>query len=114
MTAFEKGSKHLLYRILRLVTQDQTEHNAFRFVYHRTLNQIKDQILEMTAERDSDVRYALVFATMFGDKASPGSSMKMFVGAVDALIENPAAELSILCAQRDFEELPEVVNIIVK
>lgn len=112
MTPFEKGSKHLLFRIMRLVTEQQTEHGAFRFVYHRTLNEIKDQLLEMCP--GEELRYAIVFAGMFGDKASPGSSMKMFSGAVDALIQEPGAELSILCQPRDYTELPEVVNIIVK
>lgn len=111
MSAFDKGSKHLLFRIIRLVTEQQTEHNAFRFVYYRTLNEIKDKLLEIY---DNDMRYALIFSIMFGEKEAPAASMKMFAGAVDALIENPAAELSILCQPRDYEELPEVVNIIVK
>lgn len=111
MTAFEKGSKHLLFRIMRMVTEQQTEHGAFRFVYHRTLNEIKDKLLE-TAE--GDMKYVLIFTTMFGDTASPGSSLKLFAGAVDALIQNPDAELSILWQPRDYTELPEVINIIVK
>lgn len=111
MTAFEKGSKHLLFRIMRLVTEQQTDHSAFRFVYHRTLNEIKDQLLELYKD---EMRYALVFSIMFGDKDSPGSSMKMFAGAVNALIEEPGADMSILCQPRDYTELPEVVNILVK
>lgn len=111
MSAFDKGSKHLLFRIIRLVTEQQTEHNAFRFVYYRTLNEIKDRHLEI---HQHDLRYALTFAAMFGETDSPGTSMKMFAGAVDALIDNPAAELSILCQERDYDELPEVVNILVK
>lgn len=111
MSAFDKGSKHLLFRVMRLVTEQQTEHGAFRFVYYRTLNEIKDKLLEIY---DNDMRYALVFSAMFGEKDSPATSMKMFAGAVDALIENPAADLSILVQNRDYDELPEVVNIIVK
>ena len=81
MTAFEKGSKHLLFRIMRMVTEQQTEHGAFRFVYHRTLNEIKDKLLETT---EGDMKYVIIFATMFGDTASPATSMKLFAGAVDA------------------------------
>jgi hypothetical protein len=111
MTTFEKASKHLLFCIMRMVTEQQTEHGAFRFVYHRTLNEIKDKLLETT---EGDMKYVIIFATMFGDTASPATSMKLFAGAVDALIQNPGAELSILCQPRDYTELPEVVNIIVK
>ena len=111
MSAFDKGSKHLLFRIIRLVTEQQTEHSAFRFVYHRTLNEIKDKLLELYTD---EMRYALIFSIMFGEKEAPAASMKMFAGAVNALIEEPGAELSILCQPRDYDELPEVVNILVK
>lgn len=109
---FEQASKSLLFSVCRQVTEQAMEHPALRFVYHRQLMHILNELLELN--RENDLKYALTFSTMFGSTESPGTSLRMFAGAADTLIANPGAELRVICQDRDYTELPEVVNIVVE
>lgn len=113
MSVFLKASKAVLEKVIRLVTEQQTEHGAFRFVYYRTLNDIEQQLRNEL--QDSEIVNAAIYSAMFGSKESPRKSMELFCNAVDAVIEKGTTSgISILVQQRDYTQLPEVVNIIVK
>jgi len=108
---FEQASKSLLFSVIRKVAEQVAEHSAFRFVYHREMMRMKDELLAINEE--NDLKYALVFATMFGSTESPGTSLRMFAGAVDDLIAGEN-NLVVVLQERDYVHLPEVVNISVK
>lgn len=113
MSAFREASKLVLFKVMRLVTEQQTEHHAFRFVYHRTLVEIKDELQRNI--QDSEILYAAIYSAMFGSKEHPKASLELFTNAVDAVIRGASlSNMSILVQNRDYTELPEVVNIIVK
>ncbi len=113
MSVFLTASKTVLEKIIRLVTEQQTEHRAFRFVYYRTLNDIEQTL--RSEFPDSEVINAAIYSAMFGSKTNPAESMRMFCNAVDQVIRKGSASgMSILVEPRDYTQLPEVVNIIVK
>lgn len=114
MSAFRQASKHLLFRIMKLVTEQQTEHTAFRFVYFRTLSTMRNDILD-AYRGDPEIDQVYVFMTMFGEQDNASAAGRMFSEAVHAVIQNGAqVDVSILCLDRGYTALPEVTNIIVK
>lgn len=112
--SFRATSKLLMRKIIRLVTEQQTEHRAFRFVYFRTLNEIYQRAL-ITFEGDPEIDQVYAFMTMFGSKSNPSAAGKLFSDAVHRAVSvGNLSNVSILVQNGDYSELPEVVNIIVK